>query len=201
MRIQVAREIVGAIDRDTVVRGVLHVTQGLARSLEDLIADLEVVGALPEVLGRLAADVGIGFVQAARLAEVFEARVLLGVAVGDLVAGDVGAHQRIERAGSIAEVHVLAVPVRILVVRPVMDAHDKLERERIGTGVGVVHVLDDAAEEVRVVDRRIGAIDGLEGVARACIGECGAAAGAAIEVDRLHVGVVHGAGGAALCHV
>src|SRR3546814_19828961 len=54
---------------------------------------------------------------------------------------------------------------------------------------------------VRVVERRVGAVDRLHRVARAAVRERGAAAGAVVEVDRLDHGIVHGAGAAALGHV
>ena len=124
--------------------------------------------------------------------------MLLGEAVRDLVAGDVGADQRVERAGAVAEVHRRAVPERVLVAGLVMHAHHQLEAERVHAGVGRVHVGDYAAELEGVVDRRIAAVDGLVGVARAGVGVGRGAAGAAVEVHRLHVGVVHRAGGAGL---
>ena len=122
--------------------------------------------------------------------------MLLGVTVRDLVAADVGADQRVERAGAVAEGHRRAVPERVLVVVAVVHAHHQLERQRVRTGVGVVHVLDHAAEVMGVVQRRVAAVDAVAGMARAGIGERGRAGGAVVEVDRLDLGVVHRAGAA-----
>src|SRR3546814_16415963 len=73
--------IVGAADRDAVEGRVGHVTQGLARCLEDLAADQAVVLALEEELRGLAGHVGERFVDAARLVRVLEVGILLGKAV------------------------------------------------------------------------------------------------------------------------
>src|SRR5690606_15692138 len=172
-----------------------------AAALEDLGADQEVVAAVHVVLGGFAGHVGERLVDAAGLPGVDQARVLLGGAVRDLVRRDVEADQRIEGAGAVTEGHAGAVPERVLVVAAVVHAHLQLERQRRDADVVLVHVEHDAPEVVRVVDRRVGAVDRLEGVAWAGVRERGAAAGAVVEVDAADVGVVHGAGAAALRHV
>ena len=201
MRIHAAGHVRSVVDRRTVLRRVVHVAQR-AGALEDLGADLPVVGAARVVLGGLTGHVGEGFVHAAALAAVVVAKagLLLGEAVRDLVRADVQADQRIERAGAVAERHRGAVPEGVFVVGLVVDLHHQLEAQRCLADVGLVHVEDDLAEVMRIVQRRIGAIDGLHRVARAGVGERGVAGVGAgvVEVDRLHVGAVHRAGGAAL---
>src|SRR3546814_5205555 len=89
MHVHAAGVVGGVVDRTTILRRVGHVAQRAA-ALEDLAADEEVVAALPVVLGGFAAHVGERFVDAAGLSRVGEVGMLLGEAVRDLVAGDIG---------------------------------------------------------------------------------------------------------------
>ena len=180
------------VDGSAVGRRVVHVAQG-AIGLEDLRTDFPVVAAAHVVLGGFAGDVGIGFVDAAGHAGIGEVGILLGETVRDLVRRYVEADQREEGVGAVAEGHRAAVPEGVLVVVAVVHPHHQLEGQRRDADVGAVHVVDDFAEIMRVVQRRIGAVDGLHGVARAGVDEGDAAAGAVVEVDGLHHGIVHGA--------
>ena len=200
MHVHAGDVVGGVVDRLAVLRRIGHVTQR-TRALEYLGADVEVVGALPVVLGRFATHVREGLIDAAGLVGIGQVGVLLGVAVRHLVAGDVGIDQRIERGRAVTKGHLGAVPERVLVVGAVVDLHDQLEGQRIGAGVGLVHVLDHATEIVRVIEGRKGAVDRLDGVARAGIAEIRVPGGGAVEVHGAHVGVVHGAGRPDLGHV
>ena len=114
---------------------------------------------------------------------------------------DVQADQRVERARAVAESHRRTVPERVFVIGAVVHAHGQLERQRRSADVRVVHVVDHAAEIMRIVERRKRAVDGLHRIARTGVRERGGARRAAVEVDRLHIGIVHGARGARLGHV
>ena len=200
MHVQARGVVCGVVDPTAVLGGRAHVAQR-AGSLEDLGAHQPVVGAARVVLGGLASHVGECFVDAAGLARIGQVGVLLGETMRDLVRGHVQADQRVEGAGAVTEGHRRTVPERVLVAAAVMHAHHQLERQRVAAQVGVVHVEDHAAEIMRVVQRRICAVDGLHRIARAGVGKRGAAGRAAVEVHGLHVGVVHGARGARLGHV
>src|SRR5690606_6558331 len=81
VHVHAAVVVVGVADRRAILRRVGHVAQRTA-ALEDLRADQEVVAAAVEVvLGGLAGHVGERLVDAAGLAGIRQARVLLGVAV------------------------------------------------------------------------------------------------------------------------
>ena len=174
-----------------VLRRIVHVAQGRVRLLEDVAAEQPVVGTLHVVFGRLARHVGVSLVHAAGLAAVHETGILFGETVADLVGGHVKARKRIKVARPVAEGHGRSVPERVLVAAAVVDAHGELEGQRRNSDPVLKHVVDHAAEIMGVVERRIGAVDFLVGVHAAGKGKGGGTAGAVVEVDRLHVGVVH----------
>ena len=71
-----------------------------------------------------------------------------------------------ERGRAVAEGHCGAIPEGVFVVpRAVMHLHRELEGKRRLADVGVVHVVDHAAEVMGVVQRRVRAVDRLDRVA------------------------------------
>ena len=117
------------------------------------------------------------------------------------VGGDVDIDQRVELRVAITKGHAGAVPERVLVVGRIVHAHGELEGQRRDPQPSVVHVVDDAAEIVSVIQGRIGTIDFLEKILWAREREGGGTARAVIEVHGLHIAVVHDTGRTTLRYV